>query len=190
MDFADCKARLSEAGVLFDVGLTSKEFSTIENNYSFTFPPDLREFLAFALPVSEGWIDWRNGDRTQILERLDWPLEGMCFDIENNAFWMEVWGPKPTILSDALNVARSAVEKAPRLIPICGHRYLPDRPSERGNPVFSVHQTDIIYYGSNLSDYLANEFLLYFNKFNRTVDGPIRRIDFWSDIVDMEWDSC
>ncbi len=27
-----------------------------------------------------------------------------------------------------------------------------------GNPVFSVHQTDIIYYGKNLWDYFEQEF--------------------------------
>jgi hypothetical protein len=33
---------------------------------------------------------------------------------------------------------------------------MPERPFEVGNPVLSVSQTDIIYYGSDLQDYLEN----------------------------------
>jgi len=47
MDLAYCKDRLSAAGVSFDTGLTLDEFSAIENEYGFHFPPDLREFLAY-----------------------------------------------------------------------------------------------------------------------------------------------
>jgi hypothetical protein len=130
MDLAFCKDRLSAAGVSFDDSLTVEEFSAIEREYGFHFPPDLREFLSYALPVSDGWLDWRRESRTEILRRLEWPLEGMCFDISNNAFWLDSWGPKPPALSDAYAVAREAVAKAPRLIPIFGHRYLPDRPRE------------------------------------------------------------
>jgi hypothetical protein len=35
---------------------------------------------------------------------------------------------------------------------------MPDEPHLPGNPVFSVHQTDIIYYGFDLADYLRHEF--------------------------------
>jgi len=35
-------------------------------------------------------------------------------------------------------------------------------PRHRRNPVFSVHQTDIIYYGSDLEHYLHKEFYYYF----------------------------
>jgi len=184
MDLAFYKDRLSAAGVSFDDGLTDEEFSTIEREYGFHFPPDLREFLSYALPVSDGWLDWRRESRTEILRQLEWPLEGMCFDISKNAFWLDSWGPKPPALSDAYAVARAAVAQAPRLIPICGHRYLPDRPREAGNPVFSVYQTDIIYYGKDLFDYFCNE---YHNFFGRredfVVDGDLRRIEFWSDVM-------
>jgi hypothetical protein len=35
---------------------------------------------------------------------------------------------------------------------------IPDDPHLEGNPVFSVHQADIIYYGHDLEDYLRHEF--------------------------------
>lgn len=47
----------------------------------------------------------------------------------------------------------------PRLIPIYAHRFTPAAPSPSESPVFSVWQTDIIYYGANLLEYLTNELL-------------------------------
>jgi hypothetical protein len=184
MDLAYCKDRLSAAGVLFDSGLTLDEFSAIEREYGFCFPPDLREFLGYALPVSKGWLDWRRESRPEIMKRLDWPFESMCFDIEHNAFWLDSWGKKPTVLADAYSIAREAIKAAPRLIPVCSHRFLPDSPCEPGNPVFSVYQTDIICYGSDLFDYLCNEFSYYFGRTNYAFDGRARHIKFWSDLVD------
>ena len=34
---------------------------------------------------------------------------------------------------------------------------MPDRPHLNGNPVLSVYQTDIVYYGFDLDDYLRHE---------------------------------
>ncbi len=184
MDFEYCQARLTAAGVAFAPGLSPGEISGIEQVYGFHFPPDLSAFLMHALPVSKGWVDWRRAATNEIRDRLNWPFESMCFDIEHNAFWLDAWGPKPANNQSAFEVARNAVAGAPRLIPICSHRYLPDRPCEPGNPVFSVYQTDIIYYGANLFDYLCNEFHYHFGRPEYAVTGEIRRIEFWSDLVD------
>ena len=35
---------------------------------------------------------------------------------------------------------------------------MPDRPQLNGNPIFSIHQTDMIYYGFDLDDYFRHEF--------------------------------
>jgi hypothetical protein len=169
--------------VSFEPGLTAEELTFVEREYGFCFPPDLRHFLGHALPVSKGWVNWRETSRPEILKRLDWPLDGICFDIEQNAFWLDSWGPKPGDLSEALAIARTAVRAAPRLIPVCSHRFLPDRPCKSGNPVFSVHQTDIIYYGANLFEYLCNEFAYYFGRERYTLGENIRRIEFWSELV-------
>lgn len=184
MDLAFCKDRLSAAGVSFDAGLTAKEISAIEREYDFRFPPDLREFLGYALPVSKGWPDWRRASREEITKIFGWPFKGICFDIEHNSFWRDSWGPKPVALADACSIARAAIAAAPRLVPVCGHRFIPDRPSEAGNPVFSVYQTDIIYYGSDLFDYFCNEFAYFFGRSGYVYEGRARHIEFWSDLVD------
>lgn len=53
---------------------------------------------------------------------------------------------------------------------------MPDRPHESGNPVFSVYQTDIIYYGFDLDDYLRHEFDLPGRK---PWPEKVREIEFW-----------
>ena len=48
------------------------------------------------------------------------------------------------------------------------------------NPVFSVHQTDIIVYGTDLEDYLAHEFLMTEDAQEEwTVPSGTRPIRFW-----------
>jgi len=186
-------------GVATQAGLTDEEIARVEREYGFRFPSDLRAFLEFALPISEnfpnwraGWIakpmlDWttaQNGKPTllghnlvPVREQLEWPSDGICFDIEQNKFWAKEWGEQPEELSVALELARKQIAGAPRLIPLFSHRYLPEEPCERGNPVFSVYQTDIIYYGSDLASYFANEFEIACP--NWAAKEP-REIRFWS----------
>jgi hypothetical protein len=47
--------------------------------------------------------------------------------------------------------------QAPKLIPINGHRMMPDRLRSAGNPVRSIYQTEIIFYGFDLDDCLRHE---------------------------------
>lgn len=185
MDFASAQKVLVKAGVQIDRGLTPEEFTQIERTFGFKFPPDLREFLSLGLPVSPNWVDWRNSDEKQIRGRMDWPLEGMCFDIEHSTFWLDEWGEKPADLKAAFEIARLHVDRAPTLIPICSHRYIPAEPHLAGNPVFSVHQTDIIYYGADLTDYLQNEFSYYFGRSSHTLCGILRKIPFWTKLAEL-----
>ncbi len=104
------------------------------------------------------------------------PLEGILFDVDHNEIWPAEWGPKPTIKDERARIVREIVQDAPRLIPIYGHRYIPDEPSEAGNPVFSVHQTDIVHYGNNLLNYFQREFRVPLPDFAAEKPRPIR---FW-----------
>ncbi|HEY4329963.1 MAG TPA: hypothetical protein VGN88_09515 [Phycisphaerae bacterium] len=105
MNFAIAQTILVGAGVQFDTGLTDEEFARIEGTFGFEFPPDLREFLSLGLPKSDSWVDWRRADENAIRERLKWPFEGICFDIEHNVFWLEGWGIKPDELKTAFEIA-------------------------------------------------------------------------------------
>jgi hypothetical protein len=72
---------------------------------------------------------------------------------------------------------------APKLIPIYSHRYIPEKPNESGNPILSVYQTDIIYYGANLLEYFENEFRRKGTKLE--IDSRIKEIEFWSEIINQ-----
>jgi hypothetical protein len=181
--------KLKEKGVVFANGLNEEEINEIEELYNIQFPPDLKEFLMFALPISNGFVNWKDKSKENIAkinDRLNWTLEGIIFDIEQNGFWMKEWGEKPSSLKDAMEVATMYYNKAPKLIPICSHRYISSTPLEKGNPIMSVFQTDIIYYGENLYSYLLVEF--GFKKYEDIVFKEIKSIPFWSDIINF-WDS-
>lgn len=186
MELQKYKPTLERAGVVFEPGLSAQEIHQIETNYGFRFPLDYCAFLMDSLPVSRGFVDWRNADEKQILKMLSWPYEGVCFDILHNNFWLQEWGSRPLQLSDAYAIAQNAIDQAPTLIPIRGHRYIPDAPTEAGNPIFSVYQTDIIYYGRDLGEYLENEFgYHFFGKGRHIISEPVKSIAFWSYLVDI-----
>ena len=71
-------------------------------------------------------------------------------------------------------------KKYPKLIPVFLHRYIPSTPQETGNPVFSVYQMDIIYYGTDLATYFRNAFKL---KLPDDLEFPkeVKHIRFWSE---------
>jgi hypothetical protein len=183
MNFNSAQAILSAAGIQIDAGLATAEFNRIEQKFGFQFPPDLRDFLSAGLPKSHHWIDWRDADEESIKDRLNWPFDGMCFDIEHNSFWPKEWGERPKDLKEAIEIARCAFHHAPILVPIYSHRYIPALPHERGNPVFSIYQTDIIYYGKNLMDYLQNEFKSIFGRADSVIAGNPKEIPFWSTLA-------
>jgi hypothetical protein len=180
--FGEIAEALRSKGIKMAEGLTALEFEQIEADFGFVFPPDLRRFLTLTLPVSEGWADWRGSSKEQLLEQLNWPLEGILFDVEHGDFWMPSWGEKPADLQKQKELVRKAVASAPTLIPVCFNRYLPAEPNAVYNPVLSVHQTDIIVYGRELGTYLVREFEL-FNDFLCPA-SELRRIDFWFDIME------
>jgi hypothetical protein len=179
---------LKDKGVQFEGGVTDDEIVQIETKFIIKFPTDLRQFLQLGLPISESFVDWRKGliskdAEAKIVSRLDWPLEGMLFDLQSNDFWINSWGDRPETYKEKEQIAREKYLTFPKLIPIYSHRYIPMEQMESGNPIFSVHQMDIIYYGYDLATYLANEFHFELPYGFEIVDEP-KNIRFWSNWID------
>lgn len=168
---------LKAKGIRFDDGLTEQEILNAEKKIEARFPPDLKSFLMTSMPIGKKFPNWRNLDESIDLES---PLKGILFDIINNSFWYDAWGIKPSDINSACDIARKSYSEVPKLIPIYSHRYIPAEPHENGNPIFSVMQTDIIYYGANLPQYLDNEFQLALP----VILTEEKYIRFWSDVVD------
>jgi hypothetical protein len=178
-------------GISFDEAITDNEFSTLEKKFSLIFPPDLKDLLSIALPVTPYFPNWRtllDGSDSYIKESITHPEEGILFDIEVNNFWYSAWGEKPKEISDALELAKKELKKVPKLVRVFGHRYIPSEPLEKGNPIFSISQTDIVYYGHDLESYFHNEFNPGYDKltggYKLNIDRQkIKKIPFWSDLA-------
>jgi hypothetical protein len=158
-------------------GYTQDELDDAQQRFGLVFPPDLVALLRDRRPV--GGHDWT--DDAGIRRMLEWPFDGLLFDVENNHLWWPEWGERPVSPDARKEVLRSVISRAPKLIPLMSHRFIPEEPYEEDNPVFSVHQSDVIYYGANLSDYFEREF----NGWNsRPWPDQIKRIRFWSELVE------
>jgi hypothetical protein len=157
-------------------GYTQAELGDAQERFGLVFPPDLVALLRDRRPVRGH--DWT--DHVAIQRMLDWPFEGLLFDVEHNTLWWPEWGEKPDDPQAREEVLRSVLSRAPKLIPLISHRYLPEQPHEAGNPVFSVHQSDVIYYGTDLIDYFEREFM---GRSHRPWPDQIKYIPFWSDLV-------
>jgi hypothetical protein len=94
-------------------------------------------------------------------------------------------GPNQTVTlvpNQTVIATRRHLSLVPRLVPLCSHRYLPADPAPVPSPVFSVYQTDVVYYGDNLLDYVAHEFRV--PPLHPAEPGQRQRIAFWSDLAE------
>jgi hypothetical protein len=157
----------------WQAGFTRAQLEAAEARYGFRFPPDLAELLRDRSPV-KGY-DWARDD-PRIAEMLAWPLETLLRSIVHG--WWPGWGERPRDERAAQEVVRDWVARAPKLIPVLGHRFLPAAPDEAGNPVLSIMGIDTIWYGANLDEYFRNEFG------GTYVIGEVRTIAYWSDLID------
>jgi hypothetical protein len=158
-------------------GYTQAELDRAQRRFGLAFPPDLVALLRRKRPV-EGH-DWT--DDRAIRRALDRPFNGLLTCVEDGRLWWPEWGRLPSSARAREQVLREVVSLAPKLIPLIGHRYLPEQPHETGNPVFSIFYTDAIYYGANLKDYFEREFTGWNS---RPWPTQIKYVPFWSDLVE------
>jgi hypothetical protein len=179
---------LQSRGIRLDPGLSEREFERIESTFGFEFAPEHRALLAVGVPVGPerfpgsdypDWPRWRDGSQATLQRRLDWPFVILPTGDEPLTWWHRTWGTPPDDRNEALRAARAHVATWPRLVPIYGHRYLPAAPAPVPAPVLSVHDFDIIFYGSDLISYLHNEF----DPWGTTADGGRVPLNFPTEPV-------
>jgi hypothetical protein len=178
----------------------------VERKWGLHFPPDYRLFLRclhatdrprtgalwsgghHLVPATgPGVYHWKH-DAAAIAAALEDVVGGLPFDVENNLLWPDEWGPRPAIRGDRERVVREQVAGAPRLAPIFAHRSLLLEPAVPGNPVLSIHQSDIIAYGGDLRSYLLTEFASLLPPGSSTPPGqtrPLNDVRFW-----LDFESC
>ncbi|MBT2265614.1 hypothetical protein [Rhodococcus erythropolis] len=150
----EAAALLNGAGIELSEGLTDAEFDSVHERFGFHFNPDHRSLLATALPLGDRWPNWRSADDLELGTWLDTVTEGFIWDAlhQQPPFWPASWGRMPA------------------------------SPSPWGSPVISAWQTDIVYYGANLLEYLANEFP--HGQGRKTLSPISVRVPFWSRFID------
>jgi hypothetical protein len=189
----------------FQPGRSDAECSELEARLNLRLPPDLRSWLEFCLPRrGDDFPNWRESPEQEVQTDEEWLLRGIWNDVDprqqpywalNDAkewelitpefkprMWSPTWGPAPRDRDAAWTILSEQFERAPRLVRLYAHRFIPATPYEQGNPVFSIMQTDIIVYGNDLADYFAREFGV--PRPSWAVDNP-KEIPFWSELVRM-----
>jgi hypothetical protein len=178
-------------------GYSPSELDDIQDRWQLRFPGDLLDLLRerrsvirvdpldilrqqrSGILVGRSDFDWITSDPREIRRQLDWPFEGFWFDVQHNDVWWPEWGDKPANAAECHRQLKEVFATAPRLIPLFSHRYLPEEPVERGNPVFSVYQCDVVHYRADLYDYIERE-----ERGARTKPWPrLKEIRFWSEAV-------
>ncbi|HEX5228254.1 MAG TPA: hypothetical protein VFW44_11115 [Bryobacteraceae bacterium] len=162
-------------------GYTQTELEDVQAKWGFRFPPDLLERLREERTIIPGDdFDWITTPDEKIKDVLGWPLEGFLFDVQHGLWWPD-WGDRPVDEASVEGRFREIFSAAPKLLPVYGHRYIPEEPHEGGNPIFSVWQMDVIYYGADLSDYVDRE--MRATEFD--AGWPrLKQIRFWSRAVE------
>lgn len=155
-------------------GYTQRELDEAQDRYALRFPPDLIALFLERRPALG--YHWTTEDN-RIRQMLRWPLETLLTGVEAG-FWWPDWGARPDAMNERSEVVSAALMAAPQLIPLLGHRFIPETPNEAGNPVFSMCGFDTVYYGANLSEYFQNEFEGQYEV------GMTRHVPFWSDFVE------
>ncbi len=206
-------------GTRWQAGLEEEAIDAAEQQWGLKFPEDYRHFLLrlnapdrgrYSVGFSDdppygmrefddepSYFDWQK-DEEAIRGALAWPLEGLVFDVEENALWLESWGERPEEAPERSAKLAELVAAAPPLVPITGHRFLLAGSAGAGNPALSVWGSDIIVYGSNLREFLLLEFSglvgLDFKEVSKAVGGglssaEIAAIPFWGEVMLREWES-
>lgn len=166
--FDETAAKLTLEGLAqqgFEIGprLTAGQLEAIEQTLGAKLPPELRLLLQSGVPGSKEnpaiFPDWGGNPQALIQEFRQGVELAFTTAIENNDYWLNAFGEKPSSIEEAKQQALQIIHKWPPLVRIHGHRYMPTQPAAAGNPIFSVWEAgDTIYYGYDFVDYLQKEF--------------------------------
>ena len=175
---------LEAKGYFVADGMTEEERGRVEEIYGFRFPQALADFYSCGVPCLSSaipfplWKDFNENNVRAIKKMIEDPIDWLKQDVKGG-FWLESWGKRPENEDEAMEVFSRVVAKAPKLIPIYSHRYVPVIEGVDDPPVISTVGMDTIIYGANLSEYLQNEFLG-----GKLSTAPAVNIPFWSEIIE------
>jgi len=175
--------QLSGQGVDFAHGLSEHDVESIGAVFGVPIPRELGLFLRAGVPKSPKWARWLDGPDVVFDDARSWIHRAFTFDIQQGQYWHSLLGDKPADIDEAIAQALAVVDAAPPLIPIYAHRFLATEPLSGPRAVLSVWQPiDSIFYGNDLADYFAREFLITRPAW-ATDDPP--SVPAWEDLFDL-----
>lgn len=196
-----------QPGTRWRGGISESDLRIVEAMFELALPVAYRSFLATlhtpdppmaATQARAGRIvrlearlftDW-TGPTTPLIAALARPLEGVLRGVELGR-WHEAWGARPEGEQERVRVVRRLAARAPRLLPVAGHRYLVALPGAGDGPVIAVHGADASVVAPDLRGGLLRE--LGLADPDEPAEGrpeiaPVARIPFWSDVIDgLPW---
>lgn len=166
-------------------GLTQQELTHIESTHRFSFPPDLRSILREGLPVGQGFPNWRASSEQQLDILINLPILGLCKEVHRRKFWHKKWGHRPKDDDHAVDLAKGYLKKypVPVLVPVYRNCYVPASPCLSGNPVFYIDGLDV--------KVCSYDVVGFFKDLCGFMGSPVwaatvaRRVEFWSDMVEL-----
>lgn len=160
--------------------------SEVEEYFGHKLPEDVIWLASNIRDIDGHILRWTKGV-SEIKAFENWVFQGIEFDVRNGK-WPKAWGEMPDAMENRLSRLNELSASWPKLIPLTNHRALPVDPPETNNPVFSIMQTDIIYYGCSLSDWFKLDHAGTRSDYVSHHTGePIRRIPAWSDFAEQRW---
>jgi len=184
--------RLKTVGVEFSVGLTKDEISQIESTFGFRFPKEIAEFFSCAVPIGDGFFNYRDFSEENIRAFDDFQKnikDMFLFDVENNTELIcEMMDRSECDISNKEALATSVLswfERSPRLIPFFSHRCF--FAGMDGMPIVSFIQgVDTVFYGSDFENYLEHEFISP-DEFDSDcfgeISGEIENTGIWYHVI-------
>jgi hypothetical protein len=174
------------------IGMPEEDIDKMEKKYNITFSPEHREFLRVLHTLDKKcyyededdldengspkvkaysfFYNWYT-EEEKIKDMLQWPFRTILQDIMGpNKVWVKSWGTKPSSDEEKEAMFLEWYNKAPKLLPIYGHRFVVSGIDMPDRPILSVWGSDTIIYGWNLRHYLLNEVGEYLNLYEREYD--------------------
>jgi hypothetical protein len=184
------------------IGMTDEQIDRVQDKYSITFTPEHRQFLSILhtidrkekiyescgneensfveRPFFRNWLE----DDEDIMAALNAVYDNMSKDVSRAAFWLKSWGAKPDTAEERIKIFNELYARAPKLVPVNGHRYQVADLSLEKRPVLSILGTDIVYYGSDFRNYLINEIPEHLDIYHREYS---KENDEWDWAVNEEY---
>lgn len=186
-------------------GMTDEQIDLVQERYAIIFTPEHREFLRILHTIDrkakvfedydseEGpyyecsfFRNWLEDDE-DIKPRLNNVYDAISEDIKRNKFWLNSWGMRPETAEERMEIFNELYATAPKLVPVCGHRYQVADMSLEKRPVLSILGADIVYYGSDFRYYLLQEISDHLNIYHRVYDEEDQA---WCWTVNDEYKDC